>query len=340
MINNEQFLEVSKKFIKQKLNNSNVEQFLDFVEQFQKQRLERLASTCVVENNLFAEYLSPALNEMIENQQNKHERFMFESMAQHYTNSVLVALKNKMQKEVISLSEEEKEQFAQATITEKIEKLLNHEKKNGHKFHNVIHDYIKDSQEYLYDHEKLALRGRSMPSIAQRANEIQKNKEDKKFNMQELEHPKLDAQEFEREMKMLLKGDIGKNHIDIALRRLENFQLGFISNLKKKVVNPTGSTEKLVSTIPELGQLKALKDWSWEEQSVNVMAKVLKTVQKSGINLEHTTYNQLSEVTEKLDLIMLDIGSFKKYNQEVKAGLLESLNDLKTGVKVSNSMKM
>lgn len=342
MISNEQFLELSKKVISEPLNSNNVENFLNIVEKFQEERLERLLDTTVVNNNLFAQYLSPALNEMMENQQSKQERFMFESTAQHYTNSILIALRMKMQQEEKSLPEAQKEDFLtiKNQTNEVIEKLLNNEKKNGHKFHNVIHDYVKDSQEFLYDHEKLALRGRSMPTIAERAKEIAKNKDDKKFNMQELDHPKLEAQQFERDMKSVLKGDISENQVLTALKRVEEFQLGFIGSLKKKVINPTGSAEKLVSTIPELAQLKALKDWAWEEESVNVMAKILKTVQKSGVNLDTTNYQDLQTITEKLDSVMLDIGSLKKYNKEVKTGLLENLNTMTINNKKTNVMKM
>lgn len=342
MINNEEFLETSKQFIAEKLTSSNVENFLNFVEKFQEERLERLLDTTVVNNNVFAQFLSPALNEMMENQNSKQDRVMFESTAQHYTNSILIALKMKMQQEEKTLLEPQKEDFLnlKEQAEEKIEKLLNHEKKNGHKFHNVIHEYIKDSQEFLYDHEKLALRGRSMPTIADRAKMFSNNKNDKKFNMQELDHPKLDAQQFERDMKSILKGDMSESQVLSALKRVEEFQLGFIGSLKKKVVNPTGSAEKLVSTIPELAQLKALKDYAWEEESVNVMAKILKTVQKSGINLDNTSYTQLNTMTEKLDSVMLDIGSLKKYNKEVKSSLLENLDAMTIDNKKNNSMKM
>lgn len=342
MISNEEFLELSKKVISEPLNNTTLENFFNVVEKFQEQRLERLADTKLENNTLFAQYLSPALNEMMENQNSKQARFMFESTAQHYTNSILIALKNKMQQEEKSVPESQKEDFLtlKTQSNESIEKLLNHEKKNGHKFHNVIHDYVKDSQEFLYDHEKLALRGRSMPSIADRAKEIAKNKDDKKFNMQELEHPKLEAQQFERDMKSVLKGDISEHQVVSALKRVEEFQLGFINSLKKKIDNPTGSAEKLIATIPELAQVKALKDWAWQEESVNVMAKILKLVQKSGVSLEHTNYEALHAVTEKLDSVMLDIGSLKKYNKEVKQNLLENIQALTPEVKTTSTMKM
>lgn len=343
MITNEQFLEESKKFISQKVTVENVEKFFNLVEQFQEERLERLAAPTIVSNQLFTEYLSPALNEIMENQVSKQEKFTFESTAQHYTNSILIAFKMKMQKEVADLSEVEKEDYeiVKHKATEEIEKLLNNEKKNGHKFHTVIHDYIKDSQEFLYDHSKLALKGRSMPSIEERYKEIQKNKEEKKFNVQELEHPKLEAQQFEREMKLLLNGDISENQIISALKRVEEFQLGFIGALKKKVVNPTASTEKLLPNIPELVQLKALKDWAWEEESINVMTKVLKIIQKSAPNdLTLTNFKALNEVSEGLESVMLDIGSLKKYNESVKTGLLDNLNSYKQEMKKSSSMKM
>lgn len=343
MISNEQFLEESKKFISNKVTLESVVKFLDLVEKFQEERLERLIAPTTMSNDLFAEYFSPALNEILENQTNKQEKFTFESIAQHYTNSALVAFKMKVQKDMTELTEVEKEDYeiVKKKAYEEIEKLLNNEKKNGHKFHTVIHDYIKDSQEFLYDHSKLAAKGRSMPSIEERYKEIQKNKEEKKFNAQELEHPKLEAQQFEREMKLLLNGDISDHQITSALKRVEEFQLGFIGALKKKVVNPTSATEKLLPSIPEQMQLKALKDWAWEEESINVMNKVLKIIQKSAHdNLSDTSFNSLNEVAEGLESIMLDIGSLKKYTQEVKDSLLTHLNDYKQEMKKSSSLKM
>lgn len=343
MITNEQFLEESKKFMSQKVTMSNVEVFLNLVEKFQSERLERLSNNAVLKNELFAEYLSPALNEMSENQTSKQERFVFETTAQHYTNSALIACKLKINAEYNNVSDIEKNELEviKNNSSEEIEKLLNNEKKNGHKLHTVIHDYIKDSQEYLYDFEKLALKGRSMPSIEERVKEIQKNKEEKKYNIQDLEHPKLEAQQFEREMKLLLKGDISENQIESALKRIEYFQLGFVGALKKKIHNPTGSSEKLLPNIEEQPQLKALKDWAWEEESVNVMAKVLKIIEKSSPNsLDNTSFKELTNTSETLESIMLDIGSLKKYNDSVKTGLIENISELGKSIKKSNGLKI
>lgn len=340
---NEQFLEESKQIMSQKVTMDNVNNLVKLVAGFQEERLERLANPTTVKNDLFAQYLSPALNETIENQMSKQEKFFFESMAQNYTNTTLIAYKFKIQEELKTASEVEKStlETIQSHATEEIEKLLNNEKKNGHKFHTVIHDYIKDSQEYLYDHNKLANKGRSMPSIVERAKELQKNKEDKKFNMQELDHPKLEAQQFEREMKLLLKGDITDNQINSALKRMEDFQLGFIDALKKKIYNPTGATEKLLVNIPDQPQLKSLKDWAWEEESVNVMNKVLKIIQKStSSDLVNTNFKVLNQVSENIESIMLDIGSLKKYNDSVKTGLLENVEKLKENTKLTNTLKM
>lgn len=343
MITNEKFLEEGKKILSQKVTIDSLDVFLKTVEQFQEQRLERLLTPATVQNDLFAQYLSPALNEIMENQANKQDKFFFESTAQHYTNSALIALKLKLQKEEFSGSEIEKEDYETLKVKafEEIEKLLNTEKKNGHKFHTVIHDYIKDSQEFLYDHGKLALKGRSMPSIAERMKEIQKNKEEKKFNLQELEHPKLEAQQFEREMKLLLTGDISENQINSALKRVEEFQLGFMGALKKKVANPTAASEKLLPNVPENDQLKSLKDWAWEEESVNVMTKVLKIIKKSSSNnLTTSSFESLNNISEGLESVMLDIGSLKKYNEAVKSGLLENLNQLKQENKKTTGLKI
>lgn len=343
MITNEQFLQESKKLLSNKVNLDSLNVFLKLVEDFQEQRLERLLAPVSVQNDLFAEFLSPALNEVMENQNSKQEKFFFESTAQHYTNSALIALKLKLQKEVVSGTELEKEDYelVKHTAFEEIEKLLNTEKKNGHKFHTVIHDYIKDSQEFLYDHGKLALKGRSQPSIAERVKEIQKNKEDKKFNAQELEHPKLEAQQFEREMKLLLTGEISENQINSALKRVEDFQLGFVGALKKKINNPTGASDKLLPNVPENDQLKALKDWAWEEESANVMGKVLKIIKKSSPhNITPASLENLNTMSEGLESIMLDIGSLKKYNEVVKISLLDSLDSLKVNLKKTTTLKM
>lgn len=341
MITNEHFLKESKKFIAQEVTMINVESFLKLVEQFQNERLERLANNDILKNELFAEYLSPALNEMSENQTSKQTRLFFETIAQHYTNSALIAYKLKIVTEYdISEIEKNEVEVIKDKTLEEIEKLLNNEKKNGHKFHTIIHEYIKDSQEYLYDNEKLALKGRSMPSIEERIKEIQKNKEEKKYHIQELEHPKLEAQQFEREMRLRFKDGIFENQIESVLQRIEYFQLGFIGALKKKINNPTGSSEKLFPKLDEQPQLKALKDWAWEEDSVNVMTKVLKIIDKSSINLENTLFKDLNNISEKLESILLDIGSLKKYNDSVKIGLIESINELGKNVKKSNGLKV
>lgn len=342
MITNEQFLEESKKFMSQKVNMDNLDIFLVLVSKFQEERLQRLASPSTIKNNLFAEYFSPALNEMIENQNNKQEKYFFESIAQNYVNTSLVACKSKIQVELnnaTNIEKEELESIKSHSMTE-IEKLLNNEKRNAHKFHTVIHDYIKDSQEYLYDHDKLALKERNMPSIEDRAKELQKNQKEKDFRLQELEHPKLEVQQFEREMKLLLKGDISNNQITSALKRVEEFQLGFIGALKKKITNPMSASEKLLRNMPEQPQLKALKDWAWEEDSVNVMSKVLKIVQKNSTdNVNTDSLNVLNDISEGLESIMLDVGSLKKYNQVVKTGLLENLTNLKQEIKKKASLK-
>ena len=166
-----------------------------------------------------------------------------------------------------------------------------------------------------------------------------KNKETKKYNIQELEHPKIDAQQFEKEMKLLLAGDIQSNQIESALERINSFQLGFIGTLKKKINNPTAANEKLLPSVLETDQLKALKDWAWEEESINMMNKVLKTIQKSSngvVDLTQTQFNEIKELTEQLESIMLDIGSLKKYNKEVK----EDLNNQIKSNKKSNGLKM
>lgn len=354
MMNNEQFLEESKKFISEKITSENVNNFFNLVTEFQKERLGNLSKTTTVNNQLFSEYFSPALNEVMENQLSRQEKINIESVAQHYTNSALIALRMKMQKEITELNEPEKREYEiiKNKANEEIEKLLNNEKKNSHKFHTVMYSYIVESQEFLYDHQKLALKGRSIPSIEERNKEIQKNKDDKKFNIQELEHPKLESQQFEREMKLLLSGEISENQINSVLKRVEEFQLGFVGFLKKKIKNPTGALEKLVPNVIETDQLKALKDWSWGEESTNVMDKVLKIISKSAAfspsesaqsvldNISVTKLNELNKMTEKLESIMLDIGSLKKYNEEVKTGLLDHLQFYKEEIKKSSSPKV
>lgn len=343
MITNEKFLEESKKFMSEKVSKKSLDNFLSLVGNFQEERLNRLASNNVIKNSLFSESFSPALNEMIENQNNKQEKFFFESMAQNYVNTSLIACKIKIKKDFNLADKEKKEELEAIKVDAlaEIEKLLNNEKKNGHKLHTVIYDYIKDSQEYLYDHEKLALKERNMPSIEDRAKEIQKNQKDKIFSFQELEHPKLEVQQFEREMKLLLKGEILENQIESVLKRTEDFQLGFIDALKKKIINPTSATEKLLNNLPEHLQLKSLKDWAWEEESVNVMKKVLKIVGKnSPENLDKVILKKLNQVAEGLDLIMLDIGSLKKYNGPVTTDLIDNLNCLKKEIKKNPTLKL
>ena len=253
----------------------------------------------------------------------------------------MVAFRLKVQKELNEATDLRKEDLTAlaSKVDSEVEILLNTEKKNSHKFHTLMHEYVKDSQEFLYDHLKLAAKGRSMPSIEERIKEYNKNKETKKYNIQELEHPKIDAQQFEKEMKLLLAGDIQSNQIESALERINSFQLGFIGTLKKKINNPTAANEKLLPSVLETDQLKALKDWAWEEESINMMNKVLKTIQKSSngvVDLTQTQFNEIKELTEQLESIMLDIGSLKKYNKEVK----EDLNNQIKSNKKSNGLKM
>ena len=207
MITNESFLESAKKIMNLPASNEGLIHLTELVEKFQEERLERILSKNVTENNLFEGFFSGALNEMMENQFDKNAKFVFESTAQHYTTSALVAFRLKVQKELSEANDFRKEDLValSSKVEDEVERLLNNEKKNSHKFHTVMHDYVKDSQEFLYDHVKLAAKGRSMPSIEERMKEYNnKNKEGKKFNIQELEHPKIDAQQFEKEMKLLL----------------------------------------------------------------------------------------------------------------------------------------
>ncbi len=60
MITNEKFLEEGKKILSQKVTIDSLDVFLKTVEQFQEQRLERLLTPATVQNDLFAQYLSPA----------------------------------------------------------------------------------------------------------------------------------------------------------------------------------------------------------------------------------------------------------------------------------------
>lgn len=341
MITNESFLENVKKIMSAPASSDSFINLTDLVEKFQEERLERVLSKNLTENKLFEELFSGALNEMMENQADKNSKFVFESTAQHYTTSSLVAFRLKVQKELNEATDLRKEDLTAlaSKVDTEVEILLNTEKKNSHKFHTLMHDYVKDSQEFLYDHVKLATKGRSMPSIEERIKEYNKNKETKKYNVQELEHPKIDAQQFEKEMKLLLSGDIKPNQIESALERVGSFQLGFISTLKKKINNPTAANEKLLPSVLEADQLKSLKDWSWEDESVNMMNKVLKTIKKASngiMDLSHTQFEDVKELTEKLESIMLDIGSLKKYNNEVK----EDLNSQITFNKKSNGLKM
>lgn len=341
MITNESFLENVKKIMSAPASSDSFINLTDLVEKFQEERLERVLSKNLTENKLFEELFSGALNEMMENQADKNSKFVFESTAQHYTTSSLVAFRLKVQKELNEATDLRKEDLTAlaSKVDTEVEILLNTEKKNSHKFHTLMHDYVKDSQEFLYDHVKLATKGRSMPSIEERIKEYNKNKEVKKYNIQELEHPKIDAQQFEKEMKLLLAGDIQSNQIESALERINSFQLGFIGTLKKKINNPTAANEKLLPSVLETDQLKALKDWAWEEESINMMNKVLKTIQKSSngvVDLTQTQFNEIKELTEQLESIMLDIGSLKKYNKEVK----EDLNNQIKSNKKSNGLKM
>lgn len=344
-MNNEEFLKECNKFISENLTIDRIDRFLNLLENFQNERLEKLSKVELVQNSLFAEYLSPSLNEAIGNQSLKQEKILFETVAQNLTQSILIALKEKIKNQFENLFGNQIEQEDFKSITQyssiEIEKFLNNEKKNTHKLNSIIHDYVQHSQEILYDHEKISLKSVKESTIEDRLKEIQKYQNNKKFNIQELQHPKLDAQKFEREMKLLLSGDISETNINSVLKSIENFQEKFVDLLKNKVLNPTGSHVKLLPNIPEQAQLKSLKEWSWQEESVNVMKKVLKIIEKEclTLNLDNKKSILLFKNSEELESTMLDIGSLKKFNSDVKKSLIENLNNVQKILKSNKEDK-
>ena len=153
MITNEFFLEEGKKFLSQEMTRVSAENFINLVDKFQKERLERLAAISQPVSNAFSDYLPKGLNDVVEKQDDRQEKFFFESVAQSYTGSALVACKLKLEG-----TNSETEDFI-VTTQKSVEKLLNSEKKNGHKFYDLLNTYMKTSQEYLYDYKHMAKKG-------------------------------------------------------------------------------------------------------------------------------------------------------------------------------------
>jgi hypothetical protein len=282
----------------------DVDKVLSIVEQFQKDRDIKLNKDESVKNDIFPQYFTKRLEQVMEKQTERELKIPEELLSQKYSISTLIALSSYIKEKQLD------------SFKDRLEKVFNSEKKRSHKTNTILNEYIVSGQEMMYDYVKLLHKERSIPSIEDRLKEIRKTQKDNR-KFEELSHPKLTSSEFEKEIKMFLIGEhVNSSHIENALKIVSQFETDYLDLMEKRVTNPTIATEKMMDFVKDDEKKKALLDWVWNDKSPEFIMKSLLMIKSKAkqlnINDFESKIQELQEVGQTIKDIMGEISTFEK----------------------------